>query len=476
MSKKISLIAPVSDSPVEKETTVLRVAAYARVSTDEDEQMNSLAAQRAYFDSFFANHPDWINAGIYYDEGITGTSMKRRDGFNRMIADALDGKIDRIFVKSISRFARNTVDKLQTLRKLKVAGVTVFFEKENMDSDDMKSEFILTIMSSLAQEESTSISENVKWSLRKGYAQGHVSIPYSSVLGYKAKPGKKFEMLIDKKQAVTVRLIYRLFLEGQSLYAIQHYLTENNYQPPHGDTWYDGTVRSILRNEKYCGDAILQKTFTVDMFQKKKKKNEGELPKYYIENDHPAIIRKDTWNEAQSRLTTLSKGHNSRMYPFSSKLICGECGRFFSRRGRPIKPKEETIIPLWRCSCTCGGHSCGNIKIHESQLRHITRNAFTQLFKRNADVSNTLFDLISKSIRPKNRHPAIKKNLRLSVTLLTPDVEDLFIRVMINHISVFKNKHIIFHFIDGTTYECTVAKWGMKKERALLGIPLPDEK
>ena len=200
MSKKITRIESTTQSPEAKETTALRVAAYARVSTDEDEQMHSLAAQRSYFDAFFSDHPDWINAGIYYDEGITGTSMRKREGFNKMIVDALDGKIDRIFVKSISRFARNTVDALQTLRKLKAAGVSVFFEKENMDSNDMKSEFILTVMSSLAQEESTSISENVKWGVRKGYAQGHVSIPYSAVLGYKAKPGKKFEMVIDKQQ------------------------------------------------------------------------------------------------------------------------------------------------------------------------------------------------------------------------------------------------------------------------------------
>ena len=199
------------------------------------------------------------------------------------------------------------------------------------------------------------------------------------------------------------------------------------------------------------------------------------MPKYYIENDHPAIIRKDTWNEVQSRLVSPVNGHNSRRYPYSSKLICNECGRFYSRRGRPINPKEDTIIPLWRCSCTCGGRSCGNIMIHESQLRHITRNAFTQLFKRNADVSSVLFELISKSIRPKNRHPAIKKNLRLSITLLTPETEDLFIRVLIDHIAVFKNKHLTFYFIDGSTYDCDVAKWGMKKERSLLGIPLPEK-
>lgn len=198
--KKITIIEPTPPSEKIDNRPKMRVAAYARVSTEEDEQKSSLAAQREHFEALFASHPEWINAGIYYDEGITGTSMKKRDGFNHLIDDAMSGKIDRILVKSISRFARNTVDTLLIIRKLKAIGVAVYFEKENMDSMDLKSEFVLTIMSSLAQEESISISENVKWGMRQSYSKGQVNVPYSRLLGYKGKPGEKCVLVIDKSK------------------------------------------------------------------------------------------------------------------------------------------------------------------------------------------------------------------------------------------------------------------------------------
>ncbi len=277
--KKVTIIEPTSRVDITGDRKRIRVAAYARVSTEEDEQKNSLAAQREHFERLFADHPKWINAGIYYDEGITGTSMKKRDGFNNLISDAMNGQIDRILVKSISRFARNTVDTLQTIRMLKDAGVSVFFEKENMDSMDLKSEFVLTIMSSLAQEESISISENVKWGLRQSYVKGNVYVPYSSLLGYKAKPGEKHTLVIDKEQAKYVRLIYRLFLEGYSERYIANYLTDLGVPSMRGGNWCYQTIHNILTNEKYCGDAIMQKSFITDVISKKARKNKGQLPK-----------------------------------------------------------------------------------------------------------------------------------------------------------------------------------------------------
>lgn len=304
-----------------------RVAAYTRVSTEQDEQLNSLSVQQRYFEELINKNPEWINVGIYYDEGISGTSLKKREGFNRLITDALDGKIDLILVKSISRFARNTVDALQTIRALKAKGVTVFFEKENIDSMDMKSEFILTIMSSLAQEESQSLSENIKWGLHKVYREGKVWVPYSNFLGYRR--GNKYELIIDKEQAKFVRLIYRLFLEGRSPFYIARMFDSLNIPTMRKGKWASSTIKSILENEKYCGDAILQKTFITDFMTHTAKVNEGELPAYYVKNDHPAIIRRATWDEVQFQISQRTI-HSSDVYPFSTNIY-QVCNKYFSQ-------------------------------------------------------------------------------------------------------------------------------------------------
>ena len=323
-----------------------RVAAYTRVSTEQDEQLNSLSVQQRYFEELINKNPEWINVGIYYDEGISGTSLKKREGFNRLINDALDGKIDLILVKSISRFARNTVDALQTIRALKAKGVTVFFEKENIDSMDMKSEFILTIMSSLAQEESQSLSENIKWGLHKVYREGKVWVPYSNFLGYRR--GNKYELIIDKEQAKFVRLIYRLFLEGRSPFYIARMFDSLNIPTMRKGKWASSTIKSILENEKYCGDAILQKTFITDFMTHTAKVNEGELPAYYVKNDHPAIIRRATWDEVQFQISQRTI-HSSDVYPFSTRLYCEACGEIYRRK--PWNHEYYThTIQTWICS------------------------------------------------------------------------------------------------------------------------------
>ena len=240
-----------------------RVAGYARVSTDSDEQFTSYAAQVDYYTNFIKSNSNWKFVKVYTDEGISGTNTKKREGFNSMIADAANGKIDLIITKSVSRFARNTVDSLVTIRKLKEHNVGVYFERENIYTFDGKGELLLTIMSSLAQEESRSISQNVTWGQRKRFADGKVSLPYKHFLGY--EKGEDGIPKIVPEQAEIVRTIYRQYMLGKSITAICRYLESKVIKSPAGkEKWRESTVFSILQNEKYKGDALLQKEFTVD--------------------------------------------------------------------------------------------------------------------------------------------------------------------------------------------------------------------
>lgn len=271
-----------------------RVAGYARVSTDLEEQATSYETQMTYYRNYIESREDWEFAGMYSDEGITATNTKKRTGFNLMIEDALSGKIDLIITKSVSRFARNTVDSLTTIRKLKEKGIEVYFEKENIWTLDAKGELMITIMSSLAQEESRSISENTTWGKRKQFADGKGSVGYSWFLGY----DKDFK--VNEKQADTVRLIYKLFISGLSIYAITKELMSRGIKSPSGkDKWHISTVKSILNNEKYVGDVILYKTFSPDFPGKKRIPNNGEHQKYIQEDHHPAIISRETFRAIQ---------------------------------------------------------------------------------------------------------------------------------------------------------------------------------
>ena len=310
-----------------------RVAAYARVSTDSEEQQTSYAAQVDRYTKYIQERADWEFVAVYTDEGISALNTKHRDGFNRMVADALDGKIDLIVTKSVSRFARNTVDSLTTVRKLKEKGVEVFFEKENIYTLDSKGELLITIMSSLAQEESRSISENVTWGQRKRMADGKVSLPYKHFLGY--RKGADGLPEIVPEEAEIVRNIYRWFMEGKTPTGIARTLTEQGVPTPAGkEQWCSSTVKSILTNEKYKGSALLQKRFTVDFLTKKSKVNEGEVPQYYIEESHPAIIVPEEFELVQAELLrrqNLRRQYNGKSV-FAARLVCGDCGNFFGQR------------------------------------------------------------------------------------------------------------------------------------------------
>ena len=278
-------------------TAKLRVAAYARVSTEKEEQEHSLEAQTDYFETYIKENSRWEFVGLYVDDGISGLSYHNRDGFNRMVADAIDGKIDLIITKSLSRFARNTVDALMSIRKLKSEGVGVFFQKEDINTLDSKGEFMLTLMSSFAEEESRSISDNVTWGKRKQFADGFYTVPFAHFLGYD-RGTEKGEFVINEDEARVIRFIYMLAFEYYAPSHIAQLLTDMHIPSPGSkDTWYTKTIISILRNEKYKGDARLQKKFTVDFRTKKRKINEGELPQYYVTGGHPTIIAPQTWNE-----------------------------------------------------------------------------------------------------------------------------------------------------------------------------------
>ena len=325
-----------------------RVAGYARVSTDSDEQQSSYEIQVEHYTRYIQTRDDWEFAGMYTDEGITGTSTKFREGFNSMIRDALNGKIDLIITKSVSRFARNTVDSLTTIRDLKNHGVEVYFEKENIWTLDSKGELLLTIMSSLAQEESRSISENVIWAHRKRMAEGKVSLAYSHFLGY--DKGEDGNLVINPEEAKVIKLIYGEFLTGLSFNAIANKLTGLGIKTPKGkDKWRQGTVKCILQNEKYKGDALLQKSYTPDFLVKKQVKNNGEVPQYYVENDHEAIIEPEIFDRVQDMIRERSsrKGY-SGITIFSSKIRCGCCGGWYGSKVWHSTEKHRKEV--WQCN------------------------------------------------------------------------------------------------------------------------------
>jgi DNA invertase Pin-like site-specific DNA recombinase len=331
-------------------------AGYARVSTDSEEQQTSYEAQVDYYTHYIQSREDWEFVGVYTDEGISATNTKHRDGFKQMGKDALAGKIDLIVTKSVSRFARNTVDSLTTVRKLKEHGTEIYFEKENIFTFDSKGELLITIMSSLAQEESRSISENVTWGQRKRFADGKVSMPYKQFLGY--EKGEDGTPVINEEEAAIVRLIYKLFLEGKTPAGICRYLEQQRILTPSGkQKWSQTTVDSILSNEKYKGDALLQKKFTTDFLTKKMKVNEGEVPQYYVEKSHAAIVEPLEWDMVQTEIArrrSLGRAYSGNSV-FSSKLVCGDCGGFFGQKVWHSNDPYRKLI--WRCNSKFKGEA-----------------------------------------------------------------------------------------------------------------------
>lgn len=358
-----------------------KVAGYARVSTDMEDQQTSYAAQCDYYTNYIQSREDWEFVGLYSDEGISATSTRHREGFNRMVEDALNGKIDLIITKSVSRFARNTVDSLSTIRRLKDNGTECYFEKENIWTFDSKGELLITIMSSLAQEESRSISENCTWGMRKRFADGKVTVPFGRFLGYDR--GEDGNLIINEEQAKIVRKIYGLFLQGRSPYQIAKILTEEGIPTPGGKkVWGKAVVQSILTNEKYKGDALLQKVYTTDFLSKKKKKNEGEVPQYYVEGNHEAIIEPSVFDNVQILMQSRSggKNRNSCVSAFSSKIRCGDCGSWYGSKIWHSNDKYRKVI--WQCNHKFdGGEKCTTPHLEEETIKALFIKALNILCK-----------------------------------------------------------------------------------------------
>lgn len=335
----------------------LRVAAYCRVSTELEEQQNSYQVQIAYYTDLINKKKEWTLAGIFADEGISGTQTKKRTEFNRMIRMCRNKKIDLVITKSISRFARNTVDCLEYVRQLKDLGIGVIFEKENINTLTMTSEFMIALYGSFAQAESESISKNVSWGKEKAYREGKVQFQYKHLLGYKKGADGKPEIIPE--EAETVKLIYTMFLDGHSMKNIALILHVKGIHTKTGSTeWRTNTITRILQNEKYVGDALLQKTFTSDCITHKVVKNHGERPMYLVTNHHDPIIDRDTYNRVQQELarrnskrkisdkTVTEQGKYSSKYALSELLICGHCGTPYRRTTWAARGKKQIV---WRC-------------------------------------------------------------------------------------------------------------------------------
>ncbi len=363
-----------------------RTAAYARVSTDSEEQLTSYSAQVDYYTNYIKSRDDWEFVSVYTDEGITGTNTKHREGFKRMVADALAGKIDLIVTKSVSRFARNTVDSLTTVRQLKEKGVEIYFEKENIWTLDSKGELLITIMSSLAQEESRSISENCTWGQRKRFADGKVTVPFKRFLGYDRGPDGN--LVLNKDEAVIIRRIYSMFLQGMTPHGIAARLTADGIKSPGGkDKWNAGAVRSILTNEKYKGDALLQKSYTVDFLTKKKKVNEGEIPQYYVEGNHEAIIQPEVFELVQRELARRkgSTGKPSGVHIYSSKIKCGQCGSWYGSKVWHSKTKYRKCV--WRCNRKFDNeHHCTTPHFTEAEIQAMFIVVVNQLISQKESI------------------------------------------------------------------------------------------
>ena len=292
---------PQYDNSIKLTERKLRVAAYCRVSTELEEQENSYRAQVEYYTKKIEETPNWINAGIYADDGKSATNTKKRDDFRAMIKDALDGKIDLIITKSVSRFARNTADYLITIRKLKEKGIAVIFEKEGINTLDGTGEILITILSSLAQEESRDISENTRWGVVRKFEQGKIIVNHNKFMGY--TKNEEGELVIVPEEAEIVRIIFRLYLEGNSYGKIAKYLEQQGIKTVTGkERWHESVIIKMLKNEKYMGDALLQKTYTVDFMTKKRVLNKGIVPQYYVEDDHEPIIPKELFYRVQEEM------------------------------------------------------------------------------------------------------------------------------------------------------------------------------
>lgn len=398
--RKVTVIPPIAEMQGESRIDMRpkRVAAYCRVSTDREEQEHSFETQKAMYTEMIMMKPTWQMAGIYADEGITGTVAKKRPGFMKMIEDCRKGKIDMIVTKSVSRFSRNNLDCLMYVRELKQLGIPIIFEKEGINTIQVSSELLLTLFGALSQAESESISMNVKLGIRQSLKNGNVRFSYKTFLGY--RKGADGQPEIVPEQADIVRRIYNDFLAGATYLEIAKRLTEEHVPTMGGgNRWFSERIKSILKNEKYKGDALLQKTYITDPISKRVKKNNGELPMYYVENSHPAIIERRIFDRVQEEIarragkkkvkqtgTKTELGRYSGKYALTELLYCGECGTPYRRCTWSRNGKKKIV---WRCVSRLdyGKKYCKNSpSVEESRLHNAIAAAITK--KANSEEIN----------------------------------------------------------------------------------------
>lgn len=401
-------------------TPKLRVAAYCRVSTDSEEQASSYEVQIEHYTSYINGNPEWKLAGIYADDGISGTNTKKREEFNRMIEDCMAGKIDMIITKSISRFARNTLDCLKYIRQLKDKYIPVYFEKENINTMDSKGEIMLTIMASLAQQESQSLSQNVKLGIQYRYQQGEVQVNHNRFLGYTKDENKK--LVIVAEEAEVIKRIYREYLEGESLLQIGRGLEADGIMTAaKKPKWRPETIKKMLQNEKYIGDALLQKTYTVDFLSKKRVVNNGIVTQYYIENNHEPIIPRDLYMQVQEemlRRTNIRSGKGGKKRVYSSKyalssiVYCGECSDIY-RRVHWNNRGCKSIV--WRCVSRLEekDSDCNSPTIKEEVLQQAVVDAINQILFSKDVFLTTLQDNIDKVLNEKDDQATDDINAKL---------------------------------------------------------------
>lgn len=418
----IVICIPAKPEVVRVSKRQLRVAAYCRVSTDDEEQLTSYEAQKNYYTDKIMTNKEWTMAGIFADEGITGTSARKRPEFLRMIRQCKQGKIDIVLTKSISRFARNTVDCLNYVRALKELGIAVIFEKENMNTLEIDSEILITMLGAFAQSESESISANVRWGIRQAMKEGKATIQYKYLYGYRKGDDGKPEIIPE--QAEVVRKIYDLFLSGTPVRGIQEYLNANSVPNINGEPkWARSAIDSILTNEKYCGDVLLQKTYIDDCINKKVKKNTGQLPMYLVQNHHEGIISRETFDAAQAELSRRNAGRSpskknaptgrsrySSKYALSDRLYCGECGTRYQRCTWRNRDGSKRIV--WRCVSRVdyGSKYCHDSPtLDEEPLHRAILAAINSTIK---DKDNIVYNL--KAAMEKELAPVAGQQLSLS--------------------------------------------------------------
>ena len=440
MSELQRIVTIIPAKPIAEQEAMkrkLQVAAYCRVSTEEEEQQSSNEAQCSYYTDKIMTNSEWTMAGIFADEGITGTSTKKRDDFNRMIRKCKKGKINLILTKSISRFARNTLDTIKYTRMLRAMGIGIYFEKENINTLDMDSEMLITMLGAFAQAESESISRNVAWGKRQAIREGKVYVNFNQLYGYYLQedrtPG------IKQQEAEVVKFIFGQYMLGDSTRMIARKLDEDGIPTRSGKVrWEPATIKSILKNEKYCGDVLAQKTFKECVIGGKVQKNTGQLPQVLVQNNHPAIISRELFYAVQEEIKRRTAGKSpstksatgrscyASKYALSERLVCGECGTLYRRCTWNIRGKKKIV---WRCVSRLdhGTKYCKQSPtMEETALQRAIMDAVNSAMDSRGDLVKGITDTVILMLKPKENAVFTLGEVKRRISELTAEFDRLF--------------------------------------------------